>query len=79
MILDSINLCDIDIKKELFSNIIFTGGNSLLSGFLSRLQTKLNDVAPPNSKVKLIAYPSTEERKFSSWIGGSILGSLGSF
>ena len=33
MVLDAINQCDIDIKKELFSNIILTGGNSLLSGF----------------------------------------------
>lgn len=37
MIVDSINSCDIDIKKELFSNIIVTGGNSLLNGFCSRL------------------------------------------
>ena len=37
MVLDSINLCDIDIKKELFSNIILTGGNSLLPGLSIRL------------------------------------------
>lgn len=79
MVLDAINSCDLDIKKELFQNIILTGGNSLLAGFSSRLQTKLNDVAPPNSRVKMIAYPSPIERKFSTWIGGSILASLGSF
>jgi hypothetical protein len=37
MILESINSCDIDIKRQLFNNIILTGGNSLLSGFSSRL------------------------------------------
>lgn len=79
MVLDAINSCDIDLKKEMFSNIVLTGGNSLLNGFVARLQGKLNDMAPPNSKVKMIAYPSTTERKFSSWIGGSILASLGSF
>ncbi|EAR89738.2 actin (macronuclear) [Tetrahymena thermophila SB210] len=79
MVLESINYCDIDIKRQLFNNIILTGGNSLLSGFSSRLQTKLNEISPPNSKIKMIAYPATTERKFSSWIGGSILASLGSF
>jgi len=79
MILESINSCDIDIKRQLFNNIILTGGNSLLSGFSSRLQNILNEVSPPNSKIKMIAYPASTERKFSSWIGGSILASLGSF
>jgi len=37
MAIDSINQCDIDIKRELFSNIILTGGNSLLNGFSSKL------------------------------------------
>ncbi|KRX08954.1 hypothetical protein PPERSA_08157 [Pseudocohnilembus persalinus] len=79
MVVDSINSCDIDIRKELFQNIVVTGGNSLLNGFCSRLTQKLTDVAPQNSRVKMIAYPSSTERKFSSWIGGSILASLGSF
>lgn len=79
MVLEAINECDIDIKRQLFNNIILTGGNSLLQGFSSRLQNKLNDISPPNSKIKMIAYPSSIERKFSSWIGGSILASLGSF
>lgn len=79
MVLEAINSCDIDIKRQLFNNIILTGGNSLLSGFSSRLQSILTDISPPNSKIKMIAYPASTERKFSSWIGGSILASLGSF
>lgn len=79
MIIDSINQCEVDIKKDLFTNIVLTGGNSLLTGFTSRLTYKLNDIAPPNSKIKMIAYPTPQERKFSSWMGGSILASLGSF
>ena len=37
MTVDSINLCEIDIKRDLFANIILTGGNSLLNGFSNRL------------------------------------------
>jgi actin-like protein 6A len=79
MIMESINKCDIDLRKELLSNIIVTGGNSLVPGFVEALQKKLYDIAPQNAKVKLIAYPLSVERRFSTWIGGSILSSLGSF
>lgn len=79
MILESINKCDVDLRKELLSNIILTGGNTLFAGFPDAMQKKLLDIAPQNAKVKLIAYPHTIERRYSAWIGGSILSSLGSF
>lgn len=75
---DNVNQCDIDIKKELYNNIIVTGGNSLLGGFITKLQGKLSDVMSPQ-KAKLISFPFPIERKFSTWIGGSILASLASF
>jgi actin-like protein 6B len=49
------------------------GGNSLLIGFVDRLNNELNQL---NYKTKILAMPTASERKFSSWIGGSILGSL---
>jgi actin-related protein len=49
------------------------GGNSLLIGFVDRLNNELNQL---NYKTKILAMPTAAERKFSSWIGGSILGSL---
>jgi len=79
IVLDSINKCDIDLRKEMLSNIIITGGNTLIPGFVELMQKKLTDIAPQNARVKLIAYPHTIERRYSSWIGGSILSSLGSF
>lgn len=75
---DNINLCDIDIKKELYNNVIVTGGNSLLGGFVPKLQQKLTEVVAPQ-KSKFISFPFAIERRFSAWIGGSILASLSSF
>nr|XP_054757650.1 actin-like protein 6B [Lytechinus pictus] len=83
----SVGLCDVDIRGALFSNVIVTGGNSLLRGFTDRLHRDLQSKIPANMKLKLI-YSSTSssekrfsstERRFSSWIGGSILASLGTF
>eukprot|EP00743_Colponemidia_sp_Colp-15_P003099 GILK01003349.1.p1 GENE.GILK01003349.1~~GILK01003349.1.p1 ORF type:complete len:426 (-),score=47.17 GILK01003349.1:181-1458(-) len=79
MVVDSVSKCDLDIRREMYGNIIVTGGSSLFPGFVDRLQRELADVAPPTVKIKIIASNSSTERKFSSWIGGSILASLGSF
>ncbi|PIK43148.1 putative actin-like protein 6B [Apostichopus japonicus] len=75
----SVHMCDVDIRSALLSNVIVTGGNSLLLGFTDRLQRDLSLKTPQNTKLKVIAPSGTAERRFSSWIGGSILASLGTF
>ncbi|XP_064634792.1 actin-like protein 6B [Lineus longissimus] len=75
----SVGMCDIDIRPSLYSAIVVCGGNSLLNGFTERLQKDLGSKTPPNMRLKILAANSTAERRFSSWIGGSILASLGSF
>ncbi|KAJ8032262.1 Actin-like protein 6A [Holothuria leucospilota] len=72
----SVHLCDVDIRSALLSNVIVTGGNSLLLGFTDRLQRDLSIKTPQNMKLKVIAPSAAAERRFSSWIGGSILASL---
>lgn len=79
MITDAISKADIDIRKELYSNIFVCGGNTLFTSFPERLQKQLSAYMNQNIRLKLITHPSTTERKFSTWIGGSILSSLGTF
>ena len=78
MVADAIVRSDLDIRKELYNNIVVAGGNTLIPGFVERIQKLVPEIAPPNVKVKVIAHMPAE-RKFSAWIGGSILSSLGSF
>lgn len=75
---ESLSRCDIDIRKELASSILVTGGGSLIEGISNRLAEELNDALPPAYKPKL-ASPMAIERHYASWIGGSILGICGSF
>ncbi|XP_076047871.1 brahma associated protein 55kD isoform X2 [Oratosquilla oratoria] len=75
----SIGLCDIDLRPSLYSGVIVTGGNSLINGFVDRLNRDLSSRTPPNMRFKLIFANGSSERRFGSWIGGSILASLGSF
>lgn len=78
LVFNSINACDIDLRPLLFNNVIVTGGNTLFPGFTERLSNELPMMAPGN-KVKVHAFGSQMERKSSSWLGGSILASLGTF
>ena len=73
---NSIMKCDVDIRKDLYANTVLSGGSTMFPGIADRMQKEISALAPPTIKVKIIAPP---ERKYSVWIGGSILGSLNSF
>jgi actin-related protein len=71
---------DVDVQRDVFANVVVTGGTSVLPGFSERLAHELRDAcAPQTFKLKLIAAGFAAERRFSVWIGGSILASLGTF
>lgn len=74
----SLSSIDADQRPLLLSNIVVTGGSSLLHKFTDRLNFEINAVYP-STRNKLIAPGSVVERKYAAWIGGSILASLGSF
>lgn len=73
---DSIMKCDVDIRKELYGNMVLSGGTTMFNGISERLHKEMTALAPPTIKVKVVAPP---ERKYSVWIGGSILSSLSTF
>merc|ERR1712054_632408 len=73
---NSIMKCDVDIRKDLYANVVLSGGTTMFSGIGERMTKELTQLAPSTMKVKIIAPP---ERKYSVWIGGSILASLSTF
>ncbi|XP_013393874.1 actin, cytoplasmic 2 [Lingula anatina] len=75
-IYNSIMNCDMDIRKELYLNTVLSGGTTMYPGIADRVHKELIALAPSSMKVRVIAPP---ERKYSVWIGGSILGSLSTF
>ncbi|GAB4845316.1 Actin- protein 4 [Ancistrocladus abbreviatus] len=79
MVLESINKCDVDIRRELFSSILLAGGTASMQQLKERLEKDLLEESPQAARVKVLASGNAIERRFSVWIGGSILASLGSF
>ena len=67
---------DVDIREDLYGNIILAGGSTMFSGIADRMLKEIKAMAPDTMTVKIIAPP---ERKYSIWIGGSILASLSTF
>lgn len=75
-IYDSILKCDVDIRKDLYCSGVLSGGSTMFPGLAERIQNEVANLAPKSVKVKMIA---PTERKYSVWIGGSILASLSTF
>lgn len=73
---DSVQKCDTDVRKDLFQNVILAGGSTLFEGMGERMWKELHALVPPVNKVKILSPP---ERKYSVWLGGSILASLSTF
>src|SRR6201996_6183409 len=90
---NSIFKCDLDIRRDLYGNVVLSGGTTMYPGIADRMQKELTSLSPTSMKVlsfisriesttnestqvKIVAPP---ERKYSVWIGGSILASLSTF
>lgn len=75
-IASSISKSPVELRKDLTSNIVLAGGNTMFEGISERLLSALQVFYRDSLPVKVISPP---ERKYSSWIGGSILASLSTF
>lgn len=78
LILDTAKSVDVDSRAAMFSNIVCVGGGSLVPGLIDRLSYELS-VAAPSQRIKIHSPGNYTERRHSTWLGGSILASLGTF
>jgi len=69
----------VDARKELCGNILLCGSHSMFPSLDKRLSLEISELVSNNFKCRVIAPRNSMERRFASWIGGSVLTSLGSF
>ena len=72
----SILACDLDIRRSLYSNMIMSGGSTLLPGFSDRLTKEMTGLTPGSVRLKVHNIPW---RKYLVWTGGSIFASISSY
>lgn len=79
MILNSLLLCNIEVRKPLAENILVVGGTAMVMGLLPRLQAELlhNIQSSPYVEkllTKIKIHRSIAKPNFTSWLGGSVYG-----
>ena len=70
---ETIMKCDEDLRKELYANVLMTGGSTMFPGVIHRMEEEIATLAPPTMKVQIVSHP---QAKCSAWVGGSMLASL---
>lgn len=73
---DAIARTDLDLRKSLYLNIVLSGGSTLCKNFPDRLMREIKRLAVEDMKIRISA---PAERKYTTWIGGSILAGLSTF
>ena len=58
---NSIMKCDVDIRKDLYNNIVLSGGTTMFPGIADRMSKEITALAPSAMKIKVVAPP---ERKY---------------
>lgn len=70
---DAYKACGFLEENNMTITILLAGGNSLIPFLSERLKQMLTSITLPGMNVEIIKKP---ERKYGSWIGGSILTSI---
>ena len=87
-IYNSIMKFNADTRKDLYANIVLSGGNTLFPGIADRVQREITALAPPTVMINTVTAPDRiysasiggrDRRIYSALIGGSILASLSTF
>ncbi len=73
---NSIQESDVDVRRDLYGNIILSGGTTMFEGMGERLYKEIEARCAKSVQVKVIASP---DRRFAVWRGGSTLTSLSTF
>jgi actin-related protein len=76
LLYNSIMKCDTDIKISILSKVVLSGGSTMFPGLAERMKCELDNLVPSTMNFKVIAPP---DRKYSVWMGGSVLASLPTF
>ncbi|KAL0481350.1 actin [Acrasis kona] len=76
LICDTVSRCDINIRRNLYSNIHIVGGQSLSIGLIERLQKEIQKKVPQSVEVVINA---AENRDYAAWVGGSVFSQLSTF
>ena len=71
----AISKADVEIRDELYQNIVLTGGSALFKGLPERLEDEVKKLAPSHNKGK-VKVSLAPQSNYATWVGGCISSSL---
>lgn len=75
----AIKKCDPSLHKELYENIIVSGGSTMFKGFTERMEKEMKMLASSTGRASYVKVIEAPKREYSAWLGGSILSSNPAF
>lgn len=75
----AIDLCDYDVRRGLYQDIVLSGGNMMYEGIDARLTREIKKNLSPVIDVSINQSFPREERMNAVWVGGSILSTMSTF
>jgi len=70
MVMQTVGAVAMDLVKPLYSNVLLSGGTTMLTGFTHRLEEEIKQRVPGTVPVTMVAPP---QRHIAVWAGGSVL------
>lgn len=64
MTFQSIQECDIDVRKDLYAAVMLSGGTTMYSGLPERMEKEIDQMCPQPNMVKVLA---PTDRYYSVW------------
>ena len=76
MIINSVNGFDIQLRRNIFQNIILFGGNTMFKGIQTRINKEIKKLTPKHTKIKILTFPKINNPVIK---GGIFISSFSSF
>jgi centractin len=76
LLANSLGKVDIDLRMNLYNDVVLSGGNTMFEGFPERFIKDMKRILPSEVKSRIMA---PVHRDTMCWEGGSILAQLTSF
>lgn len=77
LVWESISRCEIDLRKQLLSNVVLSGGSTMFRGFTERLTSELRGSAPVASRQDIrVVQANNKDQKNAVWTGGQVYATL---
>lgn len=61
---EAIMKCDVDVRKDLYGNVVLSGGSSMFEGIAARMTKEIKSLSPPSMLINVVQPPVRKDNLF---------------